>query len=68
MLHQANKKKNVTYNVIPTLLAIGQSAIVTPDVQRHVVRAIDNLSNQGRHWEKAEVCSMSKRGFELIFL
>ncbi|KAI9285763.1 armadillo-type protein [Umbelopsis sp. AD052] len=46
MLHQTNKKKNVTYNVIPTLLAIGQSAIVTPDVQRHVVRAIDNLSNQ----------------------
>ncbi|KAH8555144.1 armadillo-type protein [Umbelopsis sp. PMI_123] len=46
MLRQTNKKKNVTYNVIPTLLAIGQSAIVTPDVQRHVVRAIDNLSNQ----------------------
>ncbi|GAB5593864.1 hypothetical protein Unana1_08764 [Umbelopsis nana] len=48
MLRQTNKKKNVTYNVMPTLLAIGQSANVTPDVQRHVVRAIDNLSNQGR--------------------
>lgn len=48
MLRQTNKKKNVTYNVMPTLLAIGQSANVTPDVQRHVVRAIDNLSNQGK--------------------
>ncbi|KAM3588960.1 hypothetical protein VKS41_001390 [Umbelopsis sp. WA50703] len=46
MLRQINKKKNVTYNVMPTLLAIGQSPNVTPDVRRHVVRAIDNLSNQ----------------------
>ncbi|CAM0138155.1 unnamed protein product [Umbelopsis sp. WA50703] len=49
MLRQINKKKNVTYNVMPTLLAIGQSPNVTPDVRRHVVRAIDNLSNQGEY-------------------
>ncbi|KAI8149812.1 armadillo-type protein [Fennellomyces sp. T-0311] len=34
------------YNITPTLLAMGQSANVTPDIQRHIVRAIDNLSSQ----------------------
>ncbi|KAF7729674.1 hypothetical protein EC973_004047 [Apophysomyces ossiformis] len=33
------------YNVISTLLAMGQSANVTSDVQRQIVRAIDNLSS-----------------------
>ena len=36
------------YNILPTLLAMGQSANATPDIQRHIVRAIDNLSSQGR--------------------
>ncbi|KAI9266057.1 armadillo-type protein [Sporodiniella umbellata] len=33
------------YNVLPTLLDMGQSPHVNPDVIRHVVRAMDNLSN-----------------------
>ncbi|KAI9246492.1 hypothetical protein BDA99DRAFT_527036 [Phascolomyces articulosus] len=37
-----------SYNVLPTLLAMGQSANATPDIQRHIVRAIDNLSSQGK--------------------
>jgi hypothetical protein len=36
------------YNVLPTLLAIGQSANITPDIQRHIIRAIDNLSSNGK--------------------
>lgn len=41
------ENENDAYNVIPTLLAMGLSANVTKDVQRHIVRAIDNLSAQG---------------------
>ncbi|KAL1930085.1 hypothetical protein VTP01DRAFT_1239 [Rhizomucor pusillus] len=40
------ENENDAYNVIPTLLAMGLSANVTKDVQRHIVRAIDNLSAQ----------------------
>lgn len=41
------ENENDAYNVIPTLLAMGLSANVTKDVQRHIVRAINNLSAQG---------------------
>ncbi|KAI9311682.1 armadillo-type protein [Dichotomocladium elegans] len=38
------KRQENAYNVLPTLLALSQSANVTSDIQRHIVRAIDNLS------------------------
>lgn len=44
------------YDVIPTLLAMGQSANVTKDVQRHIVRAIDNLSAHGTSGKKYYFC------------
>ncbi|CDH55933.1 hypothetical protein RO3G_14544 [Lichtheimia corymbifera JMRC:FSU:9682] len=36
--------KDNAYDVLPTLLAMGQNDTVTADIQRHIVRAIDNLS------------------------
>ncbi|KAI7883891.1 FYVE-domain-containing protein [Lichtheimia hyalospora FSU 10163] len=36
--------KDNAYDVLPTLLAMGQNDAVTADIQRHIVRAIDNLS------------------------
>ncbi|KAI8086610.1 armadillo-type protein [Halteromyces radiatus] len=36
---------NDSFNVIPTLLAMGQSANVTDDIRRHIIRALDNLSS-----------------------
>lgn len=36
------------FNVLPTLLAMGQSAHCNRDIQRHIIRAIDNLSTSGK--------------------
>lgn len=36
------------YNILPTLLALGQSPHATVDITRHVVRAIDNISSNGK--------------------
>lgn len=40
--------KDNAYDVLPTLLAMGQNDTVTADIQRHIVRAIDNLSAFGK--------------------
>lgn len=42
--------KDNAYDVLPTLLAMGQNDTVTADIQRHIVRAIDNLSAFGKSW------------------
>ncbi|KAI9309257.1 armadillo-type protein [Cunninghamella echinulata] len=53
MTHQQPDKENgvnkdiKAFNVIPTLLAMGQSANVTSDIQRHVIRALDNICSNG---------------------
>ncbi|CAO3616566.1 unnamed protein product [Cunninghamella blakesleeana] len=53
MIHQQLNQKNSmnkdikSFNVIPTLLAMGQSANVTCDIQRHIIRALDNLCSNG---------------------
>ncbi|KAI9488175.1 armadillo-type protein [Zychaea mexicana] len=49
------RRRGDPYNVLSTLLAMGQSANATPDIQRHIVRAIDNLSSQvsgGERWRE----------------
>ncbi|OAD75000.1 hypothetical protein PHYBLDRAFT_78888 [Phycomyces blakesleeanus NRRL 1555(-)] len=51
------------HNVIPTLLALSQAPQVTSDVQRHIVRAIDNLSSN----ETVDHSIMSKF-FEDVYL
>ncbi|SAM07474.1 hypothetical protein [Absidia glauca] len=38
---------NDSFNVIPTILAMGQSANATSDIRRHIIRALDNLSSNG---------------------
>lgn len=40
--------KDNAYDVLPTLFAMGQNDTVTSDIQRHIVRAIDNLSAFGK--------------------
>ncbi|KAI8976827.1 hypothetical protein BDB01DRAFT_309221 [Pilobolus umbonatus] len=45
MLADKEKDDIHSFNVLPTLLAMGQSARVTSDIQRQLVRAIDNLSS-----------------------
>lgn len=53
MIHQQpnqenSKNKDIkTFNVIPTLLAMGQSANATCDIQRHIIRALDNICSNG---------------------
>lgn len=39
---------NDSFNVIPTILAMGQSANATSDIRRHIIRALDNLSSNGK--------------------
>ncbi|RUP06325.1 armadillo-type protein [Jimgerdemannia flammicorona] len=34
---------HMRFNVVPTLLAMGHSASATPEVRRHITRAVDNL-------------------------
>ncbi|KAI7870796.1 hypothetical protein BDF14DRAFT_1769854 [Spinellus fusiger] len=51
-----NDKEEGAYNVIPTLLALSQTPHVTSDIQRHCVRAIDNLSANENHG----TCNMDK--------
>lgn len=39
--------RGTPFNVVPTLLEIGQRPNVTLEVRRHIVRAIDNLVSNG---------------------
>lgn len=34
-------------SVIPTLIAIGDSPVSNVEIQRHIIRAVDNLSTEG---------------------
>lgn len=42
---KSGEKKKDCFNVLPTLLMIGKDS--KSGVQRHIVRAIDNLSGNG---------------------
>ncbi|CAO3594291.1 unnamed protein product [Absidia cylindrospora] len=50
------EEQNDSYNVIPTLLAMGQSANATKDLRRHIIRAVDNLSalNEDKESKKTQ--------------
>lgn len=41
------------YNVLPTLLFMGNRA--KPDIQRHIVRAIDNLSSNRKFKKETDL-------------
>jgi hypothetical protein len=34
-------------SIVPTLIAIGDSPVADVEIQRHIVRALDNLSTEG---------------------
>jgi hypothetical protein len=44
---KSGEKKKDCFNVLPTLLMIGKDS--KSGVQRHIVRAIDNLSSNGEY-------------------
>lgn len=36
-------------SIVPTLIAIGDSPVADVEIQRHIVRALDNLSTEGKN-------------------
>ena len=39
-------------SIVPTLIAIGDSPVADVEIQRHIVRALDNLSTEGNKQNK----------------